>query len=106
MGKRRGLIHGTASLLALQLLLGCAIAIAQPTASFPPLPLPGPYPVACSNVTQDFGRMAAGEDVQTYWEGVPRSDGSARYITDLLSDAGNTLAVAVVAPNDGGIYGD
>src|SRR5438552_6619550 len=42
----------------------------------PPLPLPGPYPVACSNVAQDFTRMAPGEDVQNIWEGVPRDDGA------------------------------
>ena len=49
--------------------------------------------------------MAPGEDVQNYWEGVPRSDGSSRYITDLLSDAGNTLAVTVNAPDDGNVFG-
>jgi len=71
----------------------------------PPLPLPGPYPVACSNVVQDFTRMAPGEDVQAYWEGVPRPDGTRRYITDLLADAANTLAVTVNAPNDSNLYG-
>ena len=80
-------------------------ASAQPTQVVQPLPLPGPYAVACSNVTQDFTRMAPGEDVQNYWEGVPRSDGSSRYITDLLSDAGNTLAVTVNAPDDGNVFG-
>jgi dienelactone hydrolase len=71
----------------------------------PPLPLPGPYAVACSNVVQDFTRLAPGEDVQAIWEGVPRADGSPRYITDLLADAANTLAVTVNAPNDGSLYG-
>jgi dienelactone hydrolase len=71
----------------------------------PPLPLPGPYAVACSNVVQDFARMTPGEDVQAYWEGVPRGDGSPRYITDLMADAGNTLAVIVKAPNDSELYG-
>ena len=36
-----------------------------------PLPLPGPFPVACSNVVQDFNRVAAGESASDYWEGVP-----------------------------------
>jgi predicted dienelactone hydrolase len=80
-------------------------ARAEPTLVVPPQPLPGPYAVACSNVVQDFGRVAAGEDVQWYWEGVPRTDGASRYVTDLLSDAANTLAVNVVAPDDSSLYG-
>ncbi|MEP6942186.1 MAG: hypothetical protein ABI981_04585 [Betaproteobacteria bacterium] len=80
-------------------------AAAQPTAVVQPLALPGPYPVACSNVTQDFSRLAQGEDVQAYWEGVPRTDGSPRYVTSLLSDAANTLSLTVAVPNDGAIYG-
>ena len=80
-------------------------ANADLTQAIAPLPLPGPYAVACSNVTQDFSRMAPGEDVQNYWEGVPRSDGSSRYITDLLSDTGNTLALTVNAPGNDDVYG-
>jgi predicted dienelactone hydrolase len=79
-------------------------AVAATTFAVPPLP-PGPYPVACSNVTQDFGRLLPGEDVQAYWEGLARTDGTPRYATDLLSDAANTLAVTVIAPNDSDLYG-
>ena len=39
--------------------------------------------------------MGAGEDVQAYWEAVPRGDGTPRYATDLLADPANTLAVTV-----------
>lgn len=85
--------------------IAAAPARADPSLVFPPLHLPGPYPVACSNVSQDFTRLAPGEDVQAYWEGVPRADGSQRYVTDLLSDAPNTLSVVVNAPNDGNVYG-
>ncbi|HEV2039702.1 MAG TPA: hypothetical protein VGT81_06605, partial [Casimicrobiaceae bacterium] len=60
-----------------------------------PLPLPGPFPVACSNVVQDFNRVATGESARDYWEGVPRSGGGSRYVTDLLADPANTLSVAV-----------
>ena len=94
---------------ALALLAACAAialpAESQPTAVVPPLALPGPSPVACSNVSQDFSRLAAGEDVQTYSESAPRADGSMRYVTSLLSDAANTLAVQVAVPSDGDIYG-
>ena len=57
-----------------------------PTAVVQPLPLPGPYAVACSNVVQDFSRVGAGEDVTNYWEGMPSDNGMARYATDLLAD--------------------
>jgi hypothetical protein len=57
-------------------------ARADSLAVIPPLPLPGPFAVQCNDLTQDFARLAPGEDVQTYWEGVPRSDGSGRYITE------------------------
>ena len=40
-----------------------------PTVVVQPLPLPGQYAVACSNVLQDFSRVGAGVDVKSYWEG-------------------------------------
>ena len=76
-----------------------------PTAVVPPLPLPGPYAVACSNIVQDFSRLGAGEDVQGYWEGVPSVTGVPRYATDLLADPGNTLIATVTAPLDTNLYG-
>jgi hypothetical protein len=71
----------------------------------PPLALPGPYAVECSNVMQDFTRLAPGEDVQLYWEGVPRADGTPRNPTDLLTDPANTPSVTVDVPNDGELFG-
>ena len=68
-------------------------------------PLPGPFQVACSNVVQDFNRVAAGESASDYWEGVPRSGGGSRYVTDLLADPANTLSVAVTAPSDSSLFG-
>ena len=76
-----------------------------PTAVVPPLPLPGPFAVACSNVVQDFSRLGAGEDVQGYWEGAPSGDGTPRYATGLLADPGNTLIATVTAPLDTNLYG-
>jgi predicted dienelactone hydrolase len=76
-----------------------------PTAIVQPLPLPGPYAVACSNVVQDFSRVDAGEDVQSYWEGAPSITGMPRYATDLLADPDNTLIATVTAPNDSNLYG-
>ena len=76
-----------------------------PTAVVQPLPLPGPYAVACSNVVQDFTRVGASEDVTNYWEGMP-DNGRPRYATDLLADPGNTLIATVTAPRDSDLYGD
>ncbi|MBL0143020.1 MAG: hypothetical protein IPP91_13180 [Betaproteobacteria bacterium] len=70
-----------------------------------PLPVPGPYAVACSNVAQDFSRLAAGEDVTGYWEGLPSAGGAPRYAIDLLADPANALSVTVTAPNESGLYG-
>jgi predicted dienelactone hydrolase len=70
-----------------------------------PLALPGPYPIACSNVAQDFARMAPGEEAQAFWEGRPAADGTPRYAADLLTDPVNALSVTVNAPNDANLYG-
>jgi predicted dienelactone hydrolase len=85
-------------------LYGACVA-ADPTLVVPPLPLPGPYPVACSDVAQDFTRVASGENAQDYWDGTPRDDGSPRYITDLLADPSNTLQVNLAVPADNTLYG-
>jgi predicted dienelactone hydrolase len=77
-----------------------------PTAVVQPLQLPGPYAVACSNVVQDFTRLGVGEDVTSYWSGIPSDTGTARYTTDLLADPANTLIATVTAPLDSNLYGD
>ena len=110
-----GFLRGT----LLAVLSGIALALAgcggggssnpsgasAPTAVVQPLPLPGPYEVACSNVVQDFNRVGDGEDVTSYWEGAPSGDGTPRYVTDLLADPGNTLIATVIAPQDSNLYG-
>lgn len=70
-----------------------------------PVPLPGPYAVACSNVAQDFARAPGAEEAQAYWEGLPASDGTPRSMADLLSDPANTLAVTVNTPDDTNLFG-
>ena len=77
-----------------------------PTAVVQPLPLPGPYAVACSNVVQDFTRVGAGEDVTSYWDGMSSDNGMPRYATDLLADSDNTLIATVTAPQDSNLYGE
>ena len=98
-----------AGMLAVLALVGCggdddgSGAADAPTAVVAPVPLPGPYPVACSNVAQDFAR--AGGDAEAYWEGRPDPAGTPRYVADLLSDSANTLSVSVTAPDVGSLYG-
>jgi hypothetical protein len=65
---------------------------------------PGPNPVGCSNVAQDFSRVPAGDSAQDYWEGKPAGS-TQRYVTDLLADPVNTVTVNLAVPNDGGLYG-
>src|SRR4029453_5680353 len=108
MTPRRPSIASLCAMITASVLVACfaPLAVAAlPTAVFPPLTFPGPYPVACSNVVQDFSRLRPGEDVQAYWEGVSRDDGSPRYITDLLSDPADTLITSVKAPADSDVYG-
>jgi alkylation response protein AidB-like acyl-CoA dehydrogenase len=69
-----------------------------------PVPRPGPYPVACSNVAQDFSRVGPGETADMYWRGVPRDDGAPRYVTDLLSEPG-ALTYTFTVPADGALFG-
>ena len=66
----------------------------------PPLALPGPHTVACSNIAQDASKMAPGEDIQLYWEAVPRDNGAPRDPRDLLADPSNTPSITASAPAD------
>jgi predicted dienelactone hydrolase len=83
---------------------GDATEPSAPTVVVQPLPVAGPFAVGCSNVAQDFTRIASG-DAQDYWEGVPSDGGAQRYVTDLLADPANTLTVRLTAPGDSGLYG-
>ena len=80
-------------------------AATDPMAVAPARPLAGPYPVACSNVTQDFSRLPAGEPPELTWEGFPRSNGTDRYVTDLLSEPNDALMARFTVPNDATLFG-
>ncbi|MBN1548168.1 MAG: hypothetical protein JW902_16060, partial [Syntrophaceae bacterium] len=70
-----------------------------PTVVVQPLPMPGPYAVACTNVAQSFNPEWDEEDVKSYWEG------TGHYVTELLTDPDNTLIARVTAPLDTELYG-
>jgi predicted dienelactone hydrolase len=88
---------------ALFITLGCAHAQSLDVLSdiVDPIP-PGAYPVACSNVEQDFSR--AGGDPTAWWEG--RGVGGTGYVTDLLIDPAHAFVVNVTLPDDSDLYGD
>lgn len=76
-----------------------------PTGVVQPLPLPGPYPVACSNIAQDFARLNSGEYADDYWRARPTSAGTPRYVSQLLTEPAHALSVSVAAPDDGELFG-
>ena len=57
----------------------------------------GKYAIGCSNIEQDFTRVAAGAAPSDYWEGNPQSNGS-RYVTELLVSPANALTYQVAVP--------
>ncbi len=77
---------------------------ADSLATIPPTPRPGPYPVACSNVAQDFARVGAQETAEMYWRGTPRDDGPPRYVTELFAEPG-ALTYTYAVPDDGTLFG-
>jgi len=90
-----------------RLLLGATIALVALTARaqtvLPPVPISGPYPVACTNIEQDLTRVAAGETAEMYWRGAS-SGGKERYVNALLVSPANTLTATVTPPNDADLY--
>lgn len=69
----------------------------------PALGAPGPYPVACSNIEQDFTGIANGLAPEAYWRGLT-DRGSERYVTSLLRDREHAHAYVVAAPADGDLF--
>jgi len=99
------LSRGLAAVAVLAALLASPTARADPLADALPRPLAGPHPVACSNIEQDYGRVPPGEPIALWWEGVPRDDGSGRYLTELLTDPANTLIARFTAPDERELFG-
>ena len=97
--------RGAAATALAALVLGCLPGKQAFAAAEPPLALPGPYAVECSNVAQDLSRLQPGEDAELYWEGVARANGSPRRPADLLADPANTPMVTVDAPDLHGLFG-
>jgi len=69
----------------------------------PPLPATGAYPVACTNVEQDFSRVPSGESAEMYWRG-SSGGGNQRYVDALLISPASALTSTFVAPGDADLY--
>jgi predicted dienelactone hydrolase len=91
--------------LVTSLFVGCAAlslargVSADSLAVVPPRPVPGPYAVQCSDVAQDFSRIAPGLNAQNYWEA------TQGYVTDLLLEPGSTPTVTLSVPNNAALFG-
>jgi predicted dienelactone hydrolase len=94
-------------LLLIALVALCALPAAAQTKDslevVPPVGA-GPYPVACSNMAQDFTRLMPGDTADNYWEGDPGGSGP-RYVTSLLADPANTFVFNVDVPDDRELFG-
>jgi predicted dienelactone hydrolase len=93
--------HIVAALLGV--VWACVAPAARGQTVVPPLPAMGAYPVACTNVEQDFTRVQSDETADMYWRGVA-SDGKERYVDALLVAPANALTSAFVAPGDTDLY--
>ncbi len=69
----------------------------------PPLPVTGAYPVACTNVEQDFTRVPTGETAEMYWRG-SSGGGNERYVDALLVSPTGALTSTFTAPGDADLY--
>ena len=81
----------------------CLAAAAQGQTIVPPVPTTGPYPVACTNVEQDFSRVPGDETAEMYWRG-DASGGKERYVDALLVAPASALVSTFVAPSDKDLY--
>jgi len=81
----------------------CLAGAARSQTTVPPVPATGPYPVACTNVEQDFSRVPGDETADMYWRG-SASGGKERYVDALLVTPASALTSTFVAPSDVDLY--
>ena len=63
----------------------------------------GPYPVGCSDVSQQFGPATSDEDRAVYWEGASVG-GEAHYVTQLLAQPNGAFAYDVSVPEQRDLF--
>ena len=94
-------IRDFAALLAASVFaMATATAAVDPLAIVPPVGL-GPYPVGCSDIAQNLNPTSG--NLADYWEGVPFDD-RPHYVTELLTEAADTITYQVAVPDDSELY--
>jgi predicted dienelactone hydrolase len=88
-----------AALAATLVLVIPAIAGADSLAIVPPRS-PGGYAVGCSDIAQDFSRIAPGATADNYWEGE-----QGRYVSSLLLEPAATFTADITPPDDRELFG-
>ena len=99
---RRIWIGYTIALCAWLMAAGSAGALTDPLSSVDPRP-PGPYPVGCSDVAQNFVFAPGDNDRANYWEGTSIG-GQGHYVTQLLVEPQGTLTYDVNVPDVRGLF--
>ena len=100
---RRFWIGCAIAVCALLMATGSAWARTDPLSSVDPRLLPGPYPVACSDVAQNFALAPSDDDRGNYWEGTSIG-GQGHYVTQLLEPQGGALIYNVSVPDVRGLF--
>ena len=96
--ERRIWIGCTIAVCAWLMAAGSACALSDPLSSVDPHLLPGPYPVGCSNVAQNFALAPSDDDRGNYWEGTSIG-GQGHYVTQLLVEPQGALTYNVDVPD-------
>jgi len=99
---RRIWIGCTIAVCAWLMAAGSACALTDPLSSVDVRP-PGPYPVGCSNVAQNFALAPSDNDRANYWEGTSIG-GQGHYVTQLLEPQGGALIYNVSVPDVRGLF--
>ncbi len=94
---RRIWIGCTIAVCAWLMAAGSACALTDPLSSVDVRP-PGPYPVGCSNVAQNFALAPSDNDRANYWEGTSFG-GQGHYVTQLLVEPQGALIYNVNVPD-------
>ena len=100
--ERRIWIGCTIALCAWLVAAGGACAQTDPLSSVDPRP-PGPYPVGCSDVAQNFALAPSDDDRGNYWEGTSFG-GRGHYVTQLLVEPQGALVYNVNVPDVRGLF--
>ena len=87
-------------LLAWMVLVPAVHAATDPIAVLPPLSI-GPYPVGCSDIAMNLAPTAG--VLTDYWEGIP-FDGNPHYVTQILTEPGDSFTYNVAVPDDSELY--